>query len=609
MGELVKEILKIGLIPALLLVVIYLIVQDPDRAVKLKAIITQPFFRALKWFSKEHISSKVSSSVNEYFKRDLYSSLVNSDKYNFKVKWVSKAADPILKENGTLILRMKEEKDQTKNILSAVHIALPHVVCPLTRKNINPNIVKSIDLTILQKLSYKFGAHGKAVYKKYFLEPETEKHEEIAKLISKLIRLDKHGFFVPIFLNELDLIGEGLYADGDNVDYTSETYEFINYLTSIIERVRGEYIELNYLKSPFKVGTILLAVAKRADVQGLRPYLRRLRMKLDKGCESIYIISFPNAFPFFGKLLKSLDEHERVILKRIISTNEYETNGHIKAQQLKIALLRKNDIFTDESFQHKIELNKIMVGKRVQGIVDHVSKNETLVNVLGIRAYIKKEECSWTFIDDCNKVLEIDEEYEFEIKAIDKTSNTIQLTLKFKKDDPWELGEIPQLGSTILVDVVDRDPNKFICTFDGRLDVYLLENEVSWFVDDYETKDNLVDTSRSVKVIQVEESSQSIFVSLKATILDPWPIIKETLTSDKIFKAKVINVTRNKVQVEIANGYRGIIPRNNLIKAGHEYKDFNNNVVIGQGLEVYPERIDVERGKIIFDLKRNKKRQ
>ena len=87
MSELVKEILKIGLIPALLLVVIYLIVQDPDRAVKLKAIITQPFFKAWKWFSKEHISSKVSSSVNEYFKRDLYSSLVNSDKYNFKVKW------------------------------------------------------------------------------------------------------------------------------------------------------------------------------------------------------------------------------------------------------------------------------------------------------------------------------------------------------------------------------------------------------------------------------------------------------------------------------------------------------------------------------------------
>lgn len=61
MDAIINEILKIGLFPTFLLVIIYLIIQEPERANKLKAILTQPFFKLFKWFSKEHISSKVSS--------------------------------------------------------------------------------------------------------------------------------------------------------------------------------------------------------------------------------------------------------------------------------------------------------------------------------------------------------------------------------------------------------------------------------------------------------------------------------------------------------------------------------------------------------------------
>lgn len=200
-NEVIKKILEIGIAPAILLVVIFLIVQDPDRAVKLKSFITKPFFKFLRWFSKEHISSKVSGHVNEFFKRNLYPFLIESEKYNFKVKWVSKPNDPILKENGTLILRLKEENDQTKNIISAVQVAIPHVVCPLIRNNISTTSIKAIDLTILQKLTYKLGKHGKAIFKKFFLDPETNQDHEIGELIRNLFRLDRHGFFVPIFLN------------------------------------------------------------------------------------------------------------------------------------------------------------------------------------------------------------------------------------------------------------------------------------------------------------------------------------------------------------------------------------------------------------------------
>src|SRR5450759_1857100 len=135
MDELIRQILKFGLLPTFLLVVIFLIIQEPDRATKVKALLTEPFYKLFRWFSREHISFKVSSQANEFLNSSIFSILSHSDRYDLKVKWVSKPDDPILSQNGTLILRLKEEDDQTRNVLSAVHSALPYVICPMIRTN------------------------------------------------------------------------------------------------------------------------------------------------------------------------------------------------------------------------------------------------------------------------------------------------------------------------------------------------------------------------------------------------------------------------------------------------------------------------------------------
>ncbi|MFM2393645.1 MAG: hypothetical protein RLZZ546_1627, partial [Bacteroidota bacterium] len=277
MDKIVEQFLKFGLFPTCLLIIIFLIVQEPERAEKLKSIITRPFFKLFKWFSKTHIESKISSNVNEFLNSSIFSELSQADKYKIKVKWVEKPTDPILSENGVLILRLKEEDDQTKNILTAVHTSLPHVLCPLLRKNINSTCNNSIDLVVLKKLSEKLGNHGRVAFKKYFLDPQTEVDTKINDLIIKLQLLDNNGFLMPIFLNELDNLSQILFNNYDSNDYSEAVLSFLEYLLSIVNREVGSEIQLEYLITPFKVSTILLAKAQRADTQGLKPYLRRLK--------------------------------------------------------------------------------------------------------------------------------------------------------------------------------------------------------------------------------------------------------------------------------------------------------------------------------------------
>lgn len=602
MDYLIKEILKFGLFPTFLLIILFLIIQDPERAIKIKAIITKPFFRLFKWFSREHISSKVSSQANEFLNLTVSSQLSNSEKYNIKVKWVKDANDPYFTENGTLILRMKEDVDQTKNILSAVNVALPHVLCPLIRKNINDTFEKSIDLVVLKKLSVKLGRHGKLTFKRYFLDPETELDSQIGNLIIKLESLDTHGFFVPIFLNELEQLGEGLYADNDYADYSEQILYFLEYLLSIINREIGQEISLEYYNPPFKVSAIMLAKANRADTQGLAPYLKRLNINLDKGSEAIYIISFPPAFDFFRRLLLAIDSNERVFVKKVIKAKWKDSDE----DSLKIAILTRNEIFADDLFEQKLIANNIIEGVTVKGIIEDISQNETLVNILGIKAYIRKNECSWITIAHCNEVLAVGKESDFIVKKIDKSSNMIYLTMKSDENNPWLHINLPKEGDIIDIVVRFNNPIHTIGIYLGKLEVFIPTEELSWFFLTPNQRADLIGTTQTVKITSIENDNQKVFCSIRQIEEDPWTLIHASLKVGMEFNGKVTDITQDYIQVKLPNNYIGIIPSDCLKKAGYEYENFQENVVIGQGIDVFVSKVFIAKKKIRLDLKRNK---
>lgn len=606
MDTLIIEILKFGLVPTFLLIVIFLIIQEPNRATKLKALITEPLFRLFRWFSKEHVSSKVSSQANEFLNSTIFSQLTNAERYNVKVKWVKEVDDPHLSENGTLIIRMKEEADQTKNILTAVNVALPHVLCPLIRKNINNTFEKSIDLTVLKKLANKLGKHGKATFKRYFLDPETEIDSQISNLIVKLQSLDEHGFFIPIFINELELLSEGLYADNDYNDYSEQILQFLEYLLKIVNREIGQEIELEYYNPPFKVSTIMLAKAQRADTQGLKPYLKRLNTNLDKGSETVYIISFPPAFDFFKRLLSTLESHERVFVKKIIRTQFFKESVPGE-KELKIAILTRNEIYTDELFEQKLQKNNVREGISVKGTVEDISHNETLVNVLGMKAYIQKNDCFWLSITSCEDILVVNHEYDFIVKKIDKSSNMIYLTLKTIENNPWNLIRLPRVGDLIDVVISLNNPINFKCIYSDKLEVYIANEEISWFFLTPNQCHELIGTTQTVKVISIDEENEKIFCSLRQVQENPWTLIHESLKVGMEFNGKVADITQHYIQVKLPNNYIGIIPSECLEKAGHEYKNFQENVVIGQGIDVFVTKVFIARQRIRLDLIRNKK--
>jgi len=605
MDELLKELLTYGLIPTFLFIVVILIVAVPERAEKLKALILSPFYKIFKLFSKGYISSKVSSSVNYFIKNSIIPNLIDQTEYNIKVKWVKESEDPIFSNEGTLILRLREDNDQAKNILNAAQFTFPKIICPLMRHNMNYTCRKSIDLTMLKKLSIKIGRHGKLIYKKYFEEPETCSDEKIGELITKLVELDKHGFFIPILLNELTLIGEDLFANSDIKDYSHEVEGFIEFLLTIAQRGISENIKLNYINPPFKVGSILLAKSYKVELEGLGPYLKRLRIKLAKGCESIYFIAFPNAFEFFDEVMNAVDSNERINIDKIINVNNKRDLLLEKQDSLKIAVLSSNKIYSDDSFKEKIQNFNLNVGDKIKGIVENISTNEAIINVLGIRAYIHKNDCSWLSNNNCSDYFEMNKEYDFQIKSIKNDICSIYLTRQFHEDDPWVKKDVPNEGELISLKILTKGYEQLYCTYNKTLEVIIPISEISWFTPTDDFVESLVNKTVTAKVINKDLDKRIIYASIRKCEEDPWSEIHRLLPKGSEYNGKVRDIKDNYILVDIGNGINGIIPKQYLIKAGFEYSDHKKNIVLDQGIEVVISKVFISKRKIRLDLKRN----
>lgn len=84
MDEVIKALLNYGLAPGVLAVIIILLVQDPDRAEKLKALVLRPFYKLKRWFSKSYIGAEVAANVNQFLSKSIFPYTLSKEKHKNK---------------------------------------------------------------------------------------------------------------------------------------------------------------------------------------------------------------------------------------------------------------------------------------------------------------------------------------------------------------------------------------------------------------------------------------------------------------------------------------------------------------------------------------------
>ncbi|MFO7766344.1 MAG: 30S ribosomal protein S1 [Pelovirga sp.] len=222
----------------------------------------------------------------------------------------------------------------------------------------------------------------------------------------------------------------------------------------------------------------------------------------------------------------------------------------------------------------------------------------------GVEGLIHVSEMSWTKrIKHPNKVLNIGDEVESVVLALDSESRRISLGLKQIEPNPWEvIGEKFPIGTIIEGQVKNITDFGVFVGVDEGIDGLVHISDLSWtkrikHPSDAFKKGDLV----KAVVLNIDRENERFSLGIKQLAADPWETVPVRYARGTIVKGKVTSVTDFGLFVELEEGIEGLIHVSELSKEKVDNpKDFAE---VGTELEAAVLQVDTVDRKIALSVK------
>ncbi len=222
----------------------------------------------------------------------------------------------------------------------------------------------------------------------------------------------------------------------------------------------------------------------------------------------------------------------------------------------------------------------------------------------GVEGLIHVSEMSWTKrIKHPNKVLNIGDEVESVVLALDSENRRISLGLKQIEPNPWEvIGEKFPIGTIIEGQVKNITDFGVFVGVDEGIDGLVHISDLSWtkrikHPSDAFKKGDLV----KAVVLNIDRENERFSLGIKQLAADPWESVPVRYARGTIVKGKVTSVTDFGLFIELEEGIEGLIHVSELSKEKIDNpKDFAE---VGSELEAAVLQVDTVDRKIALSVK------
>ena len=248
---------------------------------------------------------------------------------------------------------------------------------------------------------------------------------------------------------------------------------------------------------------------------------------------------------------------------------------------------------------------KYPVGQKVQGKVVSLTDYGAFVELEeGIEGLIHVSEMSWTKrIKHPNKILNVGDEVESVVLALDVPNRRISLGLKQVEPNPWDvIGEKFPIGTVIEGQVKNITDFGIFVGVDEGIDGLVHISDLSW-TKRIKHPSELYKKGDIVKavVLNIDRENERFSLGVKQLTPDPWSEIPRRYAPGTIIHGKVTSVTDFGIFLEVEEGIEGLIHVSEISKEKIDTpKSFAN---VGDELEAVVLHVDTGERKIALSIK------
>ncbi len=245
------------------------------------------------------------------------------------------------------------------------------------------------------------------------------------------------------------------------------------------------------------------------------------------------------------------------------------------------------------------------VGTKVGGKVVSLTDYGAFIELGdGIEGLIHVSEMSWTKrVKHPNKVLNVGDEVESVVLALDIPNRRISLGLKQVEPNPWDvIGEKFPAGTIIEGQVKNITDFGVFVGVDEGIDGLVHISDLSW-IKRVKHPSELFKKGDTVKavVLNIDRENERFSLGIKQLIEDPWQSIPTRYAPGTLVKGKVTSVTDFGIFIEIEEGIEGLI---HVSEISSEKVDSPKDCAsVGDELEAVVLHVDTVDRKIALSIK------
>lgn len=222
----------------------------------------------------------------------------------------------------------------------------------------------------------------------------------------------------------------------------------------------------------------------------------------------------------------------------------------------------------------------------------------------GVEGLIHVSEMSWTKrVKHPNKVLNIGDEVESVVLALDTENRRISLGLKQVEPNPWDvIGEKFPIGTIIEGQVKNITDFGIFVGVDEGIDGLVHISDLSWtkrikHPSEAYKKGDLV----KAVVLNIDRENERFSLGLKQLASDPWETVPTRYAPGTIVRGQVTSVTDFGIFLELEEGIEGLVHVSELSKEKIDSpKEF---ATVGDTLEAAVLQVDTVDRKIALSIK------
>lgn len=290
MGELLAALRGYGALGSLLLAVI-LFVLFYEKFEKPISRIYDLFSLVRRSWRKRAVKLAIQGNINS-FSRSIDKIVPGSMPYSMRLEFVrSVDRAELLQGKNIVIVRIRDRKDDDKNLVHTMLACCPAILIPSARRYLDESMNKAIDLTMARKLLSALEHHSALCYLDTEVLPsEITDEPSLGELCKIFDQLDEHGVFARVVLRELRDFGAKVGSRYPHEGHKIETKEFVQYVHKVISRAPGvEMREIGYRGQYIASAFVLIGLGTRILSEGATPYLNFMRRLRSDRFEKAYL--------------------------------------------------------------------------------------------------------------------------------------------------------------------------------------------------------------------------------------------------------------------------------------------------------------------------------